>query len=105
MEMTALYGSGASNFLQFSIDILAAVIGLFAVLVVIRLNRRLGGKISKALTFFILGVFCNILAIVWSVFFGHVFLVGGMNFNLHQNLMSLGMIFFIVSTTKFSKLV
>lgn len=94
-----------SHYLQFTIDILAAVVGLFAVLMVIRLNRKLGGKISQGLRFFIAGVFCNILAIVWSVFYGHILTFGGTNLDVHQNLMSLGMVLFIISTAKFAKLV
>ncbi len=102
MAMGAMAGS---NTLQLSVDALAVLIGIFAIALVIKLNRQLGGRINQALRYFILGVLCNVLAILWSLFFGHVLVVGGMNLDMHQNLMTLGMLFFIISTARFSKLV
>ena len=96
---------GASNSLQLGIDTLAIIIGIFALIIAVRLINKLGGRINQALRYFIAGIICNAAAIVWSLFFGHVYVIGGAYFDVHQNFMTFGMIFFILSTLKFSKLV
>ncbi len=97
--------AAASDTLQFGVDILSILIGIFAFILAIRLIRKLGGSINQALKFFIAGVVCNAVAIGWSMAFEHGYVLGGMYIDIHQNLMTLGMIFFIISTFRFSKLV
>ena len=96
---------GSHSTFQLSIDFLAVFIGLFAIVMVIKLNHKLGGRIHRALRYFILGVLSNVLAIVWSLSFGHLYTIGGFSLDMHQNLMTIGMVFFIISTVRFSKLV
>ena len=95
---------GVNTLLQSSLDGVAIIIGLFAILIVFRLNGRLGGRINIALRYFIAGVLSNIVAIIWSLSFGHDYIWNGFAFDIHQNFMTLGMIFFIISTVQFSKL-
>lgn len=96
---------GASNAFQIAINVGAMVVGLLAVVWVFKLNRTLGGRVSQALRFFIAGILCNVAAIGWSLFFEHAYVIGNMEVDVHQNLMTVGMIFFILSTARFSKLI
>lgn len=90
---------------QTALDLTVIIIGFIAVYSLIRLNKKLGGKLSSAIRLFNIGMFINISAILWSTFWGHVYTVAGMSFDIHHLLMSVGMIFFIISTHKFSGLV
>ncbi len=96
---------GVSNTIQILINLSAVAVGLLAVVWVLKLNRRFGGRVNQALRFFIAGILCNVFAIGWSLFFEHAYVVGSMALDVHQNLMTLGMIFFIFSTARFSKLI
>ena len=93
-----------SSSLQFGIDIVSIIIGVVAFFMAVRLVRGLGGRISRAIKYFIVGIVCNAAAIAWSLFLDHGYVLGGMYLDIHQNLMTLGMIFFIISTFRFSKL-
>ena len=98
----------ADNTIQIQIlfDVVAALAGIIAIYHLVCLNRKLGGKLSDALRFFNLGVLANVLSIVWSTFSSHaIYTLGTITFDVHHVLMSLGMIFFIISTHKFSSLV
>lgn len=59
---------GTSNAFQVGIDTIAIIVGIFAVITPVRLIRKLGGRINQALRYFILGIVCNAVAIVWSLF-------------------------------------
>lgn len=87
------------------VDVVAVIIGLVAVISVVRLNQKLGGKIKSALWFFLLGVFINIFAMVWTAFFGHTYTLGTATFDVHDVFMAIGMVFFTLSTYRFSLLV
>ena len=93
------------NSIQLGIDVSALLIGLLAVATVIRINRRLGGRVRQALSYFTIGISCNIAAILWSLFFGHSYMVGGFHIDVHQNLMSVGLVFFIIAAARFAKIV
>lgn len=97
----------ASNTLpiQSILDLIAIIIGVIAIYSLIRLNQKLGGKLSLVVKFFNLGMAANVLAIIWSTFFGHIYTVAGVSFDIHHLLMSVGMIFFILSTRKLLGLV
>lgn len=87
-------------------DVVAVLAGIVAIYHLVSLNRKLGGKLSGALKFFNLGVLSNVLSITWSTFVGHaIYTLGTVMFDIHHVFMSLGMVFFIVSTHKFSSLV
>lgn len=94
-----------SSGLQLGISVVAITVAVFAFIMAFRLVHKLGGRINQAVRYFILGIACNASAIGWSLFFGHVYFLGDVYFDIHQNLMSLGMIFFIISTLKFSRLI
>jgi uncharacterized membrane protein YczE len=87
------------------VDIVAICVGLFALIMVVRLNTRLGGKIKSALWFFLCGVFINMFAILWTALIGHEYTIGGIVFEVHDVLMAIGMIFFTFSAYQFSLLV
>ena len=91
--------------IQSILDLIAVVIGIIAIYSLIRLNKKLGGKLSSAIRFFNLGMAANVLAIIWSTFWGHTYTIAGATFDLHHLLMSLGMILFIISARKLSGLV
>ncbi len=93
------------NYAELAINIAAIVIGFLSMYLLIRLNRQLGGRIQTALWFFVLGVLANVAAILWSLFFEHTYIVANTTFDAHQLLMTIGMIFFILSTRKFSLLI
>ncbi|OGI68675.1 hypothetical protein A3A05_03245 [Candidatus Nomurabacteria bacterium RIFCSPLOWO2_01_FULL_41_12] len=97
----------ASSTLQFQniLDFIAVLAGIIAIYYLIHLNKKLGGKLSAAIRFFNLGMVANVLAIAWSTFWGHLYVVAGASLDIHHLLMSLGMIFFILSIHKLSGLV
>lgn len=91
---------------QIFFDVIAVLAGIVAIYHLVCLNRKLGGRLSGALKFFNLGVLSNVLSIAWSTFADHaVYTLGAVTFDIHHVFMSLGMVFFIVSTHKFSSLV
>ena len=94
-----------TNVIELIIDFGAIIIGFGAIYLLIRLNQTLGGKIKSALWFFVLGVLSNVVAILWSLFLDHMYNIGGTMFNIHQFFMTVGMIFFIISTHRFSSLI
>ncbi len=94
----------STNIFQGSLDAFAVAIGLVAIYLLIKLNRKLGGKLSGALRLFNLGMAANVVAITWSSFSGHVYVVGGIPIDIHHFFMTLGMIFFIIATNRFSSL-
>lgn len=87
------------------VDVAAVIIGLAAIYFVLRLNKSLGGKIKSALRFYILGIFANVFAMIWTAFFGHTYTIGAVTFDIHNVFMAIGMVFFTVSTYRFSLLV
>jgi len=91
--------------IDIGVYVVAICIGLVAIILVIRLNRKLGGKINSALWFFSFGVFINMFAMLWTAFLGHTYTLGTMTFDVHNVFMALGMIFFILSAYRFSLLV
>ena len=105
-EMVPMTSATTNLFqVQTMIDLIAVVIGVFAIYYIIRLNRKLGGKLSMAVRFFNLGIASNVTALVWSTFWGHMYTVAGINFDVHHVFMDIGMIFFIISTHKLSGLI
>ena len=90
--------------LQFGIDITALLIGGLAVMTIFRIMRQPGGRVNQALRFFTVGIVFNMLAIVWSLSSGHPFQIFGFYLDMHQNLMSVGLVFFIISALRFAKI-
>lgn len=91
---------------QIFFDVIAVLAGIVAIYHLVCLNRKLGGKLSGALKFFNLGVLSNVLSIAWSTFSSHaIYIIGTVTFDIHHVFMSLGMVFFIISTHKFSSLI
>lgn len=90
---------------QSILDFIAVLIGVITIYSLIRLNKRLGGKLSSAIRFFNFGMAANVLAIVWSTFWEHEYMLAGVTFDIHHLFMTVGMILFIISTRKFFGLV
>ncbi|OGZ63692.1 MAG: hypothetical protein A3A98_00125 [Candidatus Staskawiczbacteria bacterium RIFCSPLOWO2_01_FULL_40_39] len=101
-EVHATAGFGQVDLIVSSI---AIFIGLVSIYLIIKLTKNLGGKIKSALQFFILGVSANILAMIWNILFGHTFTISIITVDAHNILMAIGMIFFIISTYRFSLLI
>ncbi len=97
--------AGSVNYIQLIFDVVAIATGIITVFFLLQLNSKVGGKLNSALWFFIWGMVANISAIIWSIFFGHVYVLVGMEFDLHHFLMTVGMIFFIISTSRFFSIV
>ena len=108
--------------LELIVDIIASIIGLVSIGLLLGLNRKIGGRISGALRWFVAGIVCMILAFIWSAIFGHgIDMVNTANnmhmtmttisfgfqptIDIHHLLMTIGMIFFILSAQRFSSLV
>ena len=87
------------------VDVVTIVIGLASVYIIIKLNRNLGGKIKSALQLFVWGVAINIIAVVYTTFLSHSVTIGGVALDAHNLLMAFAMIFFILSTYRFSLLI
>ena len=87
------------------VDVATIIIGLASIYIIIRLNRNLGGKIKSALQFFVWGVAINIVAVVYTTFLSHTLTIGGVAIDAHNLLMAFAMVFFILSTYRFSLLV
>ena len=83
-----------------AVIILGTFIGLFSIFLIFKLNRKIGRKIRIALRFFILGVLANVTAILWTSFWGHTYTIGTVEFDVHNVFMTIGMVFFIISTYK-----
>lgn len=109
--------------LELLIDIVATILGFVSIVLLIRLNKNLGGKMSTAVRLFAGGIVFMVLAFAWTMFFGHVGIAletsSGMSGSMHMEgmadmsrdidmhhiLMAIGMIFLIFSARKFSSLV
>ena len=87
------------------IDVVTIIIGLASIYIIIRLNRNLGGKIKSALQYFVWGVAINIVAVVYTTVLSHTLTIGGISVDAHNLLMAFAMIFFILSTYRFSLLI
>jgi len=87
------------------VDVLAVLIALVAIILVIRLNSKLGGKLRSALRYFVLGILVNAFAMVWTAFFGHTYTLGTVTFDVHNTFMAIGMVLFSLSAYRFSLLI
>jgi hypothetical protein len=86
--------------------VFAVVVGIIAILLVSNMNRQFGGRIRGALWLFLCGVAVNMLAMLYTLFLGHVFMFpDGVSFDVHNAFMAVGMLFFIISTYRFSLLI
>jgi len=91
--------------IDIGVDIITVFIGLVVIILVVRLNQKLGGKIRSALWFLLCGVFANVFAILVAAFIGHTYVLAGATFDIHDAFMALGMAFFTLSAYRFSLLV
>ena len=105
--------------LELLVDIIATIIGFVSIILLMRLNKDLGGKMSTAVRLFTGGIIFMVLAFAWTMIFGHIGVAletsGGMHMDgmddtsryidMHHILMAIGMIFLIFSARKFSSLV
>lgn len=105
MQMISHEAIGGGDAVTLLVESIAVIVGFIAVYLLLRLNTRLGGKINAALRFFILGVLSNVLAIVLSELGYHQYAFGTLTIDIHHVLMAIGMIFFVISTRRFSSLI
>lgn len=91
------------------IDLIGIAIGVGAVVLGLNLKKTIGGRVGEGLTYFMWGVVWMVLAFVYTLFNArfNTVLKGQLNLggvDIHHALMTLGMIFFIVSARKFTRL-
>lgn len=101
----SLFGTG--------IDTVGILIGLFSIVLVIRTLGKVGGQVGAAFKFTLVGVIAQMLALTYNLltveftiisvplsFFGGLIL----SHHLHDVLMLIGLIFFVLAAQQFSKL-
>ena len=81
---------------------ISILVGIIVIYLLVEMNQLIGGLFRSALNYFIVGVCFDIVAIGWSIIFGHRALVAG---SVHDLLMALGMLFITISVYKFALLV
>ena len=94
------------------IDGVGILVGIFALILVIKTLGKIGGQVGSAFKFTLVGVACQMLALTYnllteefqiisvpSVIFGSI-----SSHHIHDVLMVLGMIFFVLAAQQFSKL-
>lgn len=101
----SLFGTG--------MDTVGILIGLFSVVLVIKTLGKVGGQVGAAFTFTLLGIISQVLALTYDLLTKETSLVqipttffGGLiaSHHIHDLLMIIGLIFFVVAAQQFSKL-
>jgi len=80
----------------------SVLVGIIIVYLMVEMGQLLGGKFRVALNYFIIGVCVDVIAIGWSIVFGHRALFAG---SVHDFLMAVGMLLITISTYKFALLI
>lgn len=101
----SLFGAG--------IDTVGILIGLFSIFLVIRALGKVGGQVGAAFKFTLVGVIAQTLALTYNLLTVEIALIslpttffGGLiaSHHLHDGLMIIGLIFFVLAAQQFSKL-
>ena len=91
------------------IDLVVAVatilMGILSIVLIIRVNRGLGGQIKSAIQFFVIGIDLNIVAIFWAVLVNKSAIIAGQSIDIQNLIIMVSMLFFILSAQRFSTLV
>ena len=89
------------------IDLVVAVatILILSIVLIIRVNRGLGGQIKSAIQFFVIGIDLNIVAIFWAVLVNKSAIIAGQSIDIQNLIIMVSMLFFILSAQRFSTLV
>jgi len=92
-----------------SIDLVVAVMtilmGIISIVLIVRVNRGLGGQIKSAIQFFVIGIDLNIVAIFWAVLVNKSAIIAGQSIDIQNLIIMVSMLFFILSARRFSTLV
>lgn len=101
------------SFFGTGIDTVGILIGLFSVFLVIRTLGKVGGQVGAAFKFTLVGVIAQMLALTYNLLTAELTVIpvphtffGGLisNHHLHDVLMIIGLIFFVLAARQFSKL-
>ena len=87
------------------IDIAGIIIGVIAIVIVRRIIGEVGTVIKKPYNYFILGILLQIFALLYTLIFNRfeLFAVPG-GINIHNLLMVLGLISFVIGAKELSKI-
>jgi len=96
-----IYLIGSANF---GLVCVAVAVGLYAVILVINAWGGFGGRLKSAIAFFISGVFLNVVALVWSVFFVQMNSVVGLVLEIQNVIILAGMVCFLLSSSDFIRM-
>jgi hypothetical protein len=93
------------------IDFAGVIAGIFALFIILKSLRKVGGQVGSAFTLTLLGVIAQTLALMESLFVSQLGLIAEPNLggvlqghDIHDGLMVIGMLFFVFGAKKFSDL-
>ena len=90
-------------YVTLSIDIIGVLVGIISIVTIVNVKRQLGGVVGSGISIFVLGVLSMMLAFLWTIIFTRLKLFTPPAIDIHHALMTVGMILFVISATKFSK--
>ena len=93
------------SWFDFGVAAATILMGVFSILLIVRVNRGLGGQIKSAIQYFVIGIDLNIVSIFWSVLVNRTAIIGGMSIDIQNIIIMVSMLFFILSAYRFSTLV
>lgn len=79
-------------------------IGVLCIVWILVSLRSIGGKIAQPMYFMLFGVLLQVTAFIYTLFFSLYKIYPAPSIDFHHGIMTLGMLFFIVSAKKFSDL-
>jgi len=88
------------------VDIIGITVGLYSIYAIQKSKRgALGGKVGSALGLFIWGVLFMIAAFGITILISRLHIISPFPLDVHHLLMTIGMIFFVISARKFTGMI
>lgn len=96
----------SSSIVGIIIDGVGILIGLFSIYLIMVRGKLIGGNVKEALNLVVWGIIFNIIALLVTLLASRLKIITlpAEVIDLHHALMTVGMVFFIVSAKKFSDL-
>ena len=96
------------------LELVGLAFGVFAVIIILRTLGKVGGQVGAAFTLTLFGVLFQMAALIYNIFVRELKLVTEpsiatpvgtlLSHNIHETLMIIGIIFFVVAARQFAKL-
>lgn len=93
------------------IELIGIVIGVFAITIIVAALRKIGGQVGSVFSLTLVGVIFQISALIYNIIFRELQLlpspeIDGLlqTHNIHEALMIIGLVFFVLAAKKFSDL-